>query len=227
MNGWIKLHRKILDNEVFRFDPTAWRLFEILLLLSNASGVWKGGLYQLQVYMGGEKPMAKTTIFYALRRLEKSKMIERTSNSKFTVYTICKWSEYQSAKQPVIESATNHRRSEGDTLIRIKNKEREKEIQDIYDLFISSFKRNPNNYKLTPARISKIKARLNDAGKEMLSSAIVRTSQNSFYLGDNARNWKADLDFIIRSYEQVEKLAQLSSDRNITIKESTEEWIPV
>ncbi len=106
--------------------------------------------------------------------------------------------------------------------IRIK-----KEYIEIYNLFISSFKRNPNNYKLTPARIAKINARLKDAGKEMLEMAIVRTSQNSFYMGDNPRNWKADLDFIIRSYEQVEKLAQLSSDRNISIKESNEEWIPV
>lgn len=87
-----------------------------------------------------------------------------------------------------------------------------KEIQEIYDYFIKRFSKNPNQYKLTDVRKVKIKARLKDAGKEMLKQAIKNTSQSKFHRGDNGTGWQADLDFIIRSYEQVERLSNLAQD---------------
>ena len=61
----------------------------------------------------------------------------------------------------------------------------------------------------TKARIEKLRLRLKDCGPEMLAEAILRTAQSPFHRGDNDRGWKADLDFIIRKAEQVEKLSQL------------------
>ena len=88
-------------------------------------------------------------------------------------------------------------------------------MKEVYELFITSYKRNANQYKLTPARISKIKARLKDAGKDMLLLAIEKTSRSPFYTGLNDRKWKADLDFIIKSYEQVERLSNLEVGGNL------------
>ena len=92
------------------------------------------------------------------------------------------------------------------------NKESDKvavEVQRTYDLFIEKFEKNPNQFKLTPKRQKKIKARLKDCGETMLRKAIENTAKNEFYRGKNDRGWKADLDFIIRSYEQVERLANM------------------
>ena len=83
------------------------------------------------------------------------------------------------------------------------------EVQRTYDLFIEKFDKNPNTFKLTPKRQKKIKARLKDCGETMLREAIENTAKNEFYRGKNDRGWKADLDFIIRSYEQVERLANI------------------
>jgi len=83
------------------------------------------------------------------------------------------------------------------------------EIQRIYDFFIYTFNKNTNQYKLTPLRRQKIKKRLEDAGEEMLKRAIANTAASPFHRGKNDRGWQADLDFIIRSYEQVEKLANM------------------
>ena len=55
----------------------------------------------------------------------------------------------------------------------------------------------------------KIKIRLKEVGAKILKQAIENTSKSSFHLGDNDRGWEADLDFIIRSYEQVERLANM------------------
>ena len=84
------------------------------------------------------------------------------------------------------------------------------EIQSIYDFFISSFNKNPNQYKLTRSRKQKISARLKDAGADMLMKAIKNTAGSEFHNGDNDRGWVADLDFIIRSYEQVERLSNIN-----------------
>jgi hypothetical protein len=94
------------------------------------------------------------------------------------------------------------------------------QIQSIYDLFIKEFKKNPNQCKLSEVRKNKIKARLNDAGEEMLIKAIKNTAQAPFYRGDNDSGWKATLDFIIRSYEKVEELANMEAKK---VKELTQD----
>lgn len=83
------------------------------------------------------------------------------------------------------------------------------EITKVYETFTELFKRNPVQYKLTPARISKIKARLKDAGLDMVLLAIEKTSKSPFHIGLNDRKWKADLDFILRTYEKTEQLSNL------------------
>ena len=89
------------------------------------------------------------------------------------------------------------------------------EIQRIYDFYILKFNKNPLQYKLTPNRKLKLKQRLKDAGVEMLKKAINNTSQSAFHRGDNDRGWQADLDFIIRNYEQVERLSSLQIKKYI------------
>ncbi len=95
--------------------------------------------------------------------------------------------------------------------------ESSKQIQQVYDNFIKQFDTNSNQLRLTAKRKAKIRARLKDCGYEMLTRAIENVAANGFYRGDNDRGWKADLDFITRSYEQVEKLSQLSS-KELTFK---------
>ena len=85
------------------------------------------------------------------------------------------------------------------------------EVQRTYDLFVEKFNKNPKTFKLTPKRQKKIKTRLRDCGESMIRKAIENTARNSFYMGENERGWKADLDFILRSYEQVERLANMES----------------
>lgn len=82
-------------------------------------------------------------------------------------------------------------------------------LKNVYDLYCKLFDKNPNTYKLTDKRKLKLKARLKDIGEEQLIKAITNTSASNFHRGDNDRGWQADLDWIIKSYEQVEKLASM------------------
>jgi hypothetical protein len=193
-----------------RYDPTAWRLFETLMLLvDKESGVWQGGRHQLSSADGYLKDSA---IYKALLRLKKAKMVTLSSNSRFTTIRICNWSDYQVVGNSSGNNKVTTKYQQSNTLTRIENKELRNnniyvETQKVYDLFIEKFDRNPNLYKLTTARKAKIKTRLEDTGYDLIAQAITNISRQPFYLGDNDRGWKADLEFILRSYEQVERLA--------------------
>lgn len=130
MSGWIKLHRQILDNEVFRHDKTAWNIFETLLIIADAkTGSWSGGMFQLADLCG----VNRNTLYKALLRLELTGMVNRSVNSRYTVYNISNWSIYQgdgkqSGKRPV-----NSQQTPGNTLTRIKNKELENNTNVLLD----------------------------------------------------------------------------------------------
>ena len=90
-----------------------------------------------------------------------------------------------------------------------KNKNDEKqEVDNIFNLWLSCF--GLSGRKLTPGRQAKIKRRLKDCGKEQLELAIRNASQDYFYRGDNDRGWQADIDYICRSAEIVERLANMT-----------------
>lgn len=88
-----------------------------------------------------------------------------------------------------------------------KNDEKE-EVDNIFNLWLSCF--GLSGRKLTPGRQAKIKRRLKDCGKEQLELAIRNASQDYFYRGDNDRGWQADIDYICRSAEIVERLANMT-----------------
>lgn len=88
-----------------------------------------------------------------------------------------------------------------------KNDEKD-EVDNIFNLWLSCF--GLSGRKLTPGRQAKIKRRLKDCGKDQLELAIRNTSQDYFYRGDNDRGWQADIDYICRSAEIVERLANMT-----------------
>jgi hypothetical protein len=92
MVGWIKLHRKVLDNRIWRDDPTAWRLFEYLLLSCDTrTGQYTCGREQLSRAIN-VKPI---TTYKALKRLEIAQMVTLVSNNRFTTVSIVNWGSYQ------------------------------------------------------------------------------------------------------------------------------------
>lgn len=80
-------------------------------------------------------------------------------------------------------------------------------------------------YKLTPKRRDAIKRRLDDAGLEMLATAIVGYAGEPWYQGDNDRGWTADLEkFICRSYEKVEEGAAKYEKSQTSSKKTNDPW---
>ncbi len=130
MNGFIKWHRRLLTNPIFRRDRTAWHIFEVLVLSADwQTGAWEGGRFML-AELCNEKP---PTTYAALKRLEKAEMITLESNNRFTRIHICKWNEYQTSDNTSEQQPDNNQITTGqqpDSTIYKENKNiRNKEVK--------------------------------------------------------------------------------------------------
>lgn len=92
--GWIKFHRRILENHFLMNDEKAYIVFtKLLLLVGQSKGQWSGGRLQLAELMD----MNPNTLYKVLKRLEGQQLITTNSNNRYTVYTICNWHKYQTS----------------------------------------------------------------------------------------------------------------------------------
>ena len=135
-NGWIKLHRKILDNPLAKKPTWAW-LWVTLLLLANHDEtnkfIWNGKeiIQKKGQFITGRKKLneitgiPETTIERCLNYLESGHQIEQQKTTKYRLITIVKWESYQSKDN----KADNRRTTDGQQTDTIKNlkKERSKE----------------------------------------------------------------------------------------------------
>lgn len=111
MQGWIKFHRKILDNEIWH-DVTAFRLFTFLLLkASHKDGIKTRGivinrgqylrsyskLAEDLEYMEGRsrKKIPKSTIERKVKKLVDEGMVSISETVSGTLFSILKYDTYQ------------------------------------------------------------------------------------------------------------------------------------
>lgn len=233
--GWVKLHRKILDNELLWSDSTAFMLFVKLMLLANrqTGEYWTGRNALAEAT--GLKPI---TAYKALKRLQVAGIIQLRSNNRYTKISITKWSQYQdfgnnevttpiTAKQrgsnadPVTTpiSAGEHH---GNNTVTLNKKEElrkrnttsnlQAQIRRIYELYVSTFGKNPNQLKLTRQRQTKIGQRLKEFTEAEIGRAIVNASQDDFFNGGGLRGWFGNIDYLFRNTETMEKYVHLEAE---------------
>jgi len=108
MEGYIKLHRKILENAIFR-KPKVSHLFNYCLLRANWSDktiCWNGQplVVERGSFITGRKQIALETglseqnVRSALRTLQHFSMVQKSTSKstiKFTYLTVCNYNDYQ------------------------------------------------------------------------------------------------------------------------------------
>lgn len=127
MQGWIKSHRKTIENKIWQKDLIAWHVFETLLYISN-NGVWEGGRFQLAELAH----LKDSTTYKALKRLEKAEMVTLSSNNRFTTISICNWRKYQGSGNSVGNNQVTTKSQQSNTLNRIKELENKEYKEKIY-----------------------------------------------------------------------------------------------
>lgn len=126
-NGWIKLHRKLLSNEILRFDNNAYIVFtKLLLLVDRRTGMWRGGV---RIRLADECNLKGTTTYQALLRLELSGMVTLESNSRFSEVSILKWNEYQTSDDKLDDNAMTTGRQPDDNRMTLLQEVKKEEVR--------------------------------------------------------------------------------------------------
>lgn len=101
LNGWIHLHRKMLDWE-WADDPATFCVFlHLLLLACNREGAWRGTLVPRGSLITGSRSLAKSTgltrqsVRTALEHLKSTHEITIEPTRNFSLIKINKWADYQ------------------------------------------------------------------------------------------------------------------------------------
>ena len=121
MEGWIKIHRQILNWEWYK-DINVKILFIHLLLTANHQGKnWKGQLVKrgqkltsLQ-HLANETGLTLQQTRTALIKLKSTGEITYTTTNKYTLVTITKYDDYQFIDEKITNKITNNQTNEQQT----------------------------------------------------------------------------------------------------------------
>lgn len=219
--GWIALHRKIQDHWLWEDKPfskqAAW--VDMLLLANHDDNKFLFGNELIEVKCGSfitsiEKlkhrwGWSNTKVINFLKLLESDEMVTKKSDTKKTVITIVKYSDYASYEK----TKTMPERCENDTrTIREhtnnndnndNNENKYIYIRDIYNETCVSF---PRLTVLSVKRKQAIKARLNTYSVEQIREVFSKAEASDFLKGKNNRNWQANFDWLINDTNMAKVL---------------------
>lgn len=157
-NGWVKLHRKVLENPISK-RPQYLSLWIHLLLMANhkeAKMMWNGEILSIHEgqFITGRKELSlktgipETTIEDILKFLEKQQQIRQQKTTKFRLITVINWEKYQISDTKSDNRATTERQ-QADTNKNVNNVKNDKknpseqssQVNEIMEIFI---KENPS-----------------------------------------------------------------------------------
>lgn len=220
--GWIKLHRKLLDNPVTMKDTDHLAVWIYLLL--NAShnehpALFKGEKITLKPgqLITGRKSIAlalhidESKVERILKSLKSEQQIEQQTSSKNRLISITNWEFYQQSEQQNEQQVNNKRTTseqQVNTNKNIKNdkNERKDTCQNILDLFnriCCSFGRVKN---ITKSRAEIISDSLKTYSVDDFKKVFEKAEQSDFLKGNNSRNWSANFDWLIKEDNMVKVL---------------------
>jgi len=237
--GWIKFHRKILDNHIYRYDQTAWRIFEYLLLKADhRTGTVKMAHSTMIAFL----KIPKATLSRALVRLKEAEMIDFTRNNlrnsdatatephtepRYTVYSICKWSVYQGQTEQEVEPKRNQNGTKTEHIQEVRIKKEEYNPPNPPRGVASKKRETPGNSE----NGQKVLDIYNEIFRKKLSSSVgfeenltfwltvysLEDIRKAFIMAKKDPMWVSVMDPVIMlrrrnpNHEQVDYIGQLSS----------------
>lgn len=204
-NGWVKLHRKILDNDAIFRGGSCFPVLCLLMLLADRDGKVTTGRKQLSKLLS----INENTVYKALQKLRSLGTIEIYGNNKYSTIVICNWKEYQhdgnnglseavkvTTKQQQSNSSFNNglqienekfeqpenlevttKQQQSNTITRIENKESRNTKLILIEVIEII---NPRE-KTTPDRIRMLNARLKDYTYDEVIAAARKLSESQWH----------------------------------------------
>jgi len=129
--GWIKLHRKLLDNGVF-YDAELFKIFIWCILKANRKPkevsnikLKAGQFITGRVSASEELHIKPSTVYDRMQKLKRMKYISIKSTTKFSIVSVLKYNDYQvveEAKTPSVHIDTRLEKFNVDVYFEYKDK---------------------------------------------------------------------------------------------------------
>lgn len=228
--GWIKLHRKLLDNPVTMKDTDHLAVWIYLLL--NASHNEHPALFRGEKIMlkpgqliTGRKSIAlalhidESKVERILKSLKSEQQIEQQTSSKNRLISITNWEFYQQSEQQNEQQVNNKRTTseqQVNTNKNIKNGKNERKdiCQNILDLFNEICCSFGGAKNITKSRAETISDSLKTYSVDDFKKVFEKAEQSAFLKGNNNRNWSASFDWLIKEDNMAKVLEGKYSRQN-------------
>jgi len=146
MEGWIKIHRKILENPIVSKDSETFSIWLYLLLSATHQeipAVFKGQKIMLQkgqlitgiISISKKLKINKDKVQRTLKCFEIDKQIKQQTSNKNRLITILNWGQYQSINNQNDKQIINNCETTDKQLITNKN------VKNIYYILFNKYKK--------------------------------------------------------------------------------------
>ena len=231
-SGWIKLHRKMLKNALWRDCNANQKVVMITLLLmadhKDNNWIFKGEEYTTAPgqFITSLKSLAEatglemSTVRRTINKLEKFGFCTSKSTNKNRLITIENWGKYQdlagSTDKQTDKQPTSNRQAtdkQPTTNKNIRNKECKNvrsidvDSKRIIDLWNSLDNNISKLTSLSPSttRYKNLKARLNEHGHDSFEKIVAEISNSSFLKGYSS-DWSVTFDWVVKPNNYIKVL---------------------
>jgi len=220
--GWITIHRKILDNFLWEDKPfsrgQAW--IDLLLIANHEdkTTLFNGKMIEVKRgqkitslrQLGDRWGWSISKVKYFFQQLKHEKMLDYKSDTKKTVYTIVNYSDYQEYKEDKnntkITPKENKNKTERKQKITNNNDNNDNNDNNIlYTLVCNLWNDLSENIpkvnfiKNNSTRSKHLKARIEEVGEEKFFEVLKSISNSDFLCGKNKNNWTITFDWFINA----------------------------
>ncbi len=214
--GWIKIHRQLLEWEWYDDLNVKVLFFHLLLKANHKPKKYKGKLIEVGQLVTGLEVLANETglsiqkIRTAIYKLKSTNEITIKSSSKGTVIQIVNYTKYQIVtNQLTNEQQTSNKPSTTNKNVKnVKNENKLEIIQaDLLEWFNSEFKR-----KFTIINKTKLKARLKTFEIEKIKIAIKNAYSDKYHIENNFKYLTPE--YFFRNDENIDKWLNVQNVNN-------------
>lgn len=228
MEGYVRLYRKIILWQWYR-DIAVAHLFRHLILCANYTAsnwqgitVSRGQLVSSRQKLAYETGLTEKVVRRCLKVLEKTGEIQLQHTNKYTLITICKYSEYQSDESAVSQQRAINGPAEGrqESINKKRNKSKNVESSLCSDSMSAPKPTNPNEgidygaimaffnqemdgksippiKMMTRKRQGMLNARVKEHGKDAVK-VVIKNAADSSWLNGGGGKFVANFDWLFR-----------------------------
>lgn len=229
MDGWIKLHRKIMDTPLYLSEPftrmQAW--IDLLLLANHKEGffyvrgnkvvVGRGQIGTSSRTLANRWQWSRGKVERFLQDLEESGQIKPQKTNVITLISICNYDEYQNA-EPQNEPQTSHRQTTNEP-----QTDPNKNDNNVNNANNDNKESKGKTSRFTPPTLQEVENYINEKGYSFEAENFFDFYESKgWFVGKNKmKDWKA----AVRNWARGEKeRSKAKSKKSITIDKINSIW---